>query len=163
MSEKVSIIRRADRSGLPLLAARLIVGGTFIYMGLLKALDPVAFLKNVRLYEMLPESPGIFVNAVAIVFPWLEIVCGLVLILGVYLRGAALVAAVMLSVFTPAILLRTMDLAAAGGISFFKVAFDCGCGTGVVVAWQKVLTNLGLFFLALLALLSRSRRFCPSG
>jgi hypothetical protein len=39
------------------------------------------------------------------------------------------------------------------------VAFDCGCGSGVVIIWKKLLENLGLFTLAVLLTLSRSRKF----
>lgn len=162
MSQRVSILKRAEQSGIPLLIARLVLGGTFIYMGVMKVFHPIEFLKQVRMYEMLPESTGVFLNSAAIVLPWLEIVCGLVLILGVYLRGASLLLALMLCVFTAAIFVRTLNVMDAEGISFFSVKFDCGCGSGVVVTYRKMLANLGLFVLALIALFSRSRRFCPA-
>jgi uncharacterized membrane protein YphA (DoxX/SURF4 family) len=161
MPDKEPFLRRADQSGFPLLFARLVLGGTFILMGVMKVFHPVEFLKQVRMYEMLPESTGVFLNSAAIVLPWVEIICGVVLILGVYLRGASLLIALMLCVFTAAILVRTLGVMGAEGVSFFSVEFDCGCGAGVVVTYRKMLANVGLFVLALMALLSRSRRFCP--
>ena len=70
--------------------------------------------------------------------------------------------AVMLAVFTPAILLRALAIQAAEGTPFFEIAFDCGCGAGVVVIWQKLLTNTALFLAALIGVFSLSRRFCLS-
>jgi hypothetical protein len=96
----------------------------------------------------------------AIVIPWIEIACGIWFLLGTYLRGAAAVSAALLGVFTPIILYRALSIQAAEGTAFTEIAFDCGCGAGVVVIWKKLLENTGLFFLSLLVLFSSSRRFC---
>ncbi|GAG48594.1 unnamed protein product, partial [marine sediment metagenome] len=137
MPVKESIIRRLDESGVPLLVVRLVLGGLFVYTGLVKVGDPIDFLKLIHEYDVLPESPAIFVNTVAIVLPWVEIVTGAALILGVFLRGAAATIALMFVAFTPAIFLRAMSIHAAEGTPFFDISFDCGCGTGVVVVWTK--------------------------
>ncbi len=142
---------------------RFFIGGLFIWMGWNKVLDPVGFLKQVHLYDTLPVTPGIYLNATAIVLPWLEIVCGVALILGVFLRGSALAIAVMLAFFTPAIFLRAWGIHTTEGTPFMEVAFDCGCGTGEVIIWQKLLKNTGLLLLTLLILFSRSPRWCLSG
>src|SRR2546425_10934462 len=67
--------------------ARWILGGLFIYMGLKKALDPVGFLKLVRQYDVLQHY--LLLNLTASLLPWLETVCGLLLVLGVAVRGVA--------------------------------------------------------------------------
>ena len=160
MNGKSGLLRRFDQSGVPLLLARLILAATFIYMGAMKIREPFDFLKQVHLYHMLPESPSIYLNATAIVLPWLEIVAGIALIVGFPVRGAAAIIVVMLCVFTPAIFLRALSIQAEKAISFFEVVFDCGCGSGPVVIWTKLLRNLGSLALAVLVLLSQSRRFC---
>lgn len=160
VNEQRSWIRRFDESGIPLLAVRLVLGGLFIWMGANKVGHPVDFLKEIREYHALPESPAIFLNATAIVLPWLEVVAGSALILGIFIRGAAATFALMLAVFTPAILLRALDIRAQTGTPFFDISFDCGCGAGVVVTWKKLLENSGLFLLSLYGMLSLSRRFC---
>ena len=152
-----------DAIAIPLpVLIRLLLGGYFIYSGFGKIPEPVTFLKNIHLYEALPDEPAIFLNATAIVLPWLEIVCGLALVVGLWIRGAALNLVAMLAVFTPAILLRALAIRAADGTPFMDIAFDCGCGTGAVIIWKKLLFNATLFLLAILALLSRCRRWALS-
>ncbi len=161
MTDRPSFIRRVDESGILLLVLRLFLGIYFVRTGIVKALDPVEFLKGVRMYGLLPESPAIYLNLTAVVLPWLEIVCGIALVLGTRIRGAAVQIGVMLVVFMPAISLRAMEMLQANpGLSFFDVQFDCGCGTGVEIIWIKLLKNTGLLVLALLILVARSRRFC---
>lgn len=152
--------QRLDETGLPLLAARLVVGFLFVRMGWAKLEDPVAFLKLVRQYELAPESVPWLLNGMAIVIPWLEVWLGALLLLGVAVRGVSLALLALLVVFTGAIALRGLGLAESQGLPLCDVAFDCGCGGGVVRACTKVTENLGLALLLVVALLSRSRRFC---
>lgn len=152
-----SLMRRLDETGVPLLLARLILGGVFIYMGAVKLDDPVAFLKLINQYKM--NLSPMFLNSVAVVLPWFEILCGTALLLGIFVRGAAGLIAVMLLAFTPVVLIRAFGMMAAEGIRFMDVKFDCGCGGGEVYIWKKTIENSVLFLLSLLALFSCSRRF----
>lgn len=158
-SASLPLVRRIDASGVPLLLTRLLLGGMFIYMGVSKLGHPIEFLKLIRMYHMLPETPPYFLNGTAIVLPWLEILCGALVILGFGLRGAALQMFVMLSVFTTVILWRTLAIRGQTGQPFTEIAFDCGCGGGVVIIWKKLLENVGLWGLAVYAMLSGTRRF----
>lgn len=155
-----NLLRRFDQSGFLLAIVRAVLGGTFVWMGAHKIDDPISFLKSIRLYGMMPDTPGIYLNVTAIVVPWIEVVAGTALLLGMQIRGAALAIAVMLAVFTPAVLLRSLEIIRETGQSFFQLAFDCGCGTGVEIIWRKTLMNFSLFVLAVIALCSGSRRFC---
>ena len=89
------------------LAARWGLGALFIYMGLHKALHPVDFLKLVRQYE-LTETP-LLLNLVAAGLPWFEIYCGVLLLLGVAVRGTAVVLVGMLVPFTVVVLRYAFD------------------------------------------------------
>ena len=161
ITEKPSLMRRLDESGILLLVIRLFLGFYFIHTGIVKAAEPIDFLKSVRLYGLLPETPPEFLNSTAIVLPWLEIICGIALVLGTRIRGAGLTIAMMMVVFMPAITLRAVAMMRADPtLSFFDVEFDCGCGTGVEIIWIKLCKNTGLFLLAMIVLLSRSRRYC---
>ena len=95
--------------------------------------------------------------------PWIEIIAGVALILGLGLRGTAGVLFVMLIGFTGTIALRTMHEMQVEGTPFFEVAFPCGCaGVEDEIIWQKLIKNSGLILLALLIFLSDSRRYCLS-
>jgi uncharacterized membrane protein YphA (DoxX/SURF4 family) len=160
MSDNRGLLRRVDDSGVPRLISRLVLAGTFLYTGSAKIADPVDFLKQIRMFQMLPESPPVFLNASAIVIPWLEVVVGTALLIGLHVRGAAAASLIMLCTFTPAILLRALAVRAQQGISFFDVKFACGCaGSAEVIIWTKLLANLGLVALAFVVLFSRSNRF----
>ncbi|GJM20243.1 MAG: hypothetical protein DHS20C15_01580 [Planctomycetota bacterium] len=133
-----------------LLITRLVLGGLFLWMGAQKISDPVVFLKLIREYEMLPERPPLALNSVAVMLPWLEVLCGGLLVLGVAVRGAALVVFGMLAVFSTAILLRALQIQSAEEIAFCAVAFDCGCGAGPQPVCNKLLQNAGLLLASLL-------------
>jgi len=137
--------------------ARWFLGGIFIYMGLMKALDPVAFLKLVREYEMVGSS--VLLNSIASVLPWFEVFCGVLLLTGVAVRGSALVLLGMLIPFTFIVLKRALAIASAEGILFCAVKFNCGCGTGDVLICQKLVENTGLMLLALLPLVGLGKKW----
>ena len=145
-----------------LLLARLIVGGLMVYVSIHKLQDPVAFLKLVKQYELVPIEWYAALNSVAVIVPWIELLGGAALILGIGLRGTATVFLVMLCGFTTAIVLRTLNIMNSEEISFFRVEFDCGCGTGTDIIWIKLIENTVLILLSLLVVLSRSRRYCMS-
>jgi uncharacterized membrane protein YphA (DoxX/SURF4 family) len=146
--------------------ARWLLGAVFIYMGLSKALHivanveditggPVAFLKLVRQYDMV-RNP-VLLNSIAAMLPWFEVFCGLLLLTGVAVRGAALMLLVMLVPFTLVILKHGLDLAAANAVPFCAIKFDCGCGNGEVVTCHKLAENCGLMFLSAWLLGGRGR------
>jgi uncharacterized membrane protein YphA (DoxX/SURF4 family) len=159
MSTEPGLVRQFSRSDAMIVLFRLVIGGLFIYMGIVKAMAPVTFLKLIRQYEMFPDSVWWLLNFTVATLPWIEILCGLLLILGVNLRGTALLIMVMLAVFTPMIFLRGQAIHAKDHLSFCKIYFDCGCGAGVVNFCWKMAENIALFLAALCILLSRSRRF----
>ena len=103
-------------------AARLVLGGVFVVAGALKIPDPAAAVRAVRAYRLLPES---LVAPVAFGLPVLEIAVGLALLIGVFVRTAALAAAVLLVLF----------LVGIGSAWARGLRIDCGCfGNGREVA-----------------------------
>ena len=140
------------------LLARWLLGALFLYMGLQKALDPVAFLKLLRQYNMVQSSLAL--NSIALALPWFEVFCGLLLLAGIAVRGAALLLAAMLAVFTAVVLHRALGIQAARAIPFCAVKFDCGCGGGPEFICAKLPENIGMFLLALCLLAGRGRAFC---
>lgn len=96
------------------LAARWILGLTFIYASLHKILAPADFAKIIYGYDLFP---AVLINLMAITIPFAELITGLALVLGIYPRSAALIINVMLLSFTLALAINL----ARGHV------FDCGC------------------------------------
>ncbi len=93
---------------------QIALGAIFVAAALPKILDPPSFAHMIYNYRLVP---GAAVNALGLVMPWVEILVGLALILGVWPREAAALAGVLLLVFI-------------GAIGFNLVrghAVDCGC------------------------------------
>ncbi len=144
--------------GLFAAAARWILGGLFVWMGLSKALDPVGFLKLVHAYDLV--TVPLLLNLIAGILPWFEVFCGLLLLLGVAVRGTALVAVAMLVPFTLMVLRRALALHAAGHLPFCAIKFDCGCGAGEVFICRKLAENTMLILVALGLVFLRQHRGC---
>lgn len=140
------------------LGARVIVGVLFVYLGTVKALDPVGFLKMVRQFDLLPQP--FLLNAVAGLLPWFEIFCGGLLLAGIRPRATALLAGLMLIAFTTLLTVRALAIFHAGQTSLCAIRFDCGCGTGEVLICAKLAENLATVLLAGVVTLSRDHRFC---
>ena len=74
----------------------LIVGGIFIYAGVMKIFDPVGFANDIDNYKILPWALTV---RLAFYLPWLEILCGLAVILGLLYRGGLLILTALISIF----------------------------------------------------------------
>ncbi len=107
------------------IALRVVLGGVFIVAAVSKMPDPGAELRAVRAYRLVPES---LVPTVAFGLPAVELVIGLALIAGLFLRFAALASGLLLVVF-----IGGVASAWARGLSI-----DCGCfgGGGQVAPGQ---------------------------
>lgn len=163
MASNASLIKRLDATGVPLLVARLFVGGMFGWLAYNKLLDPINFLKLVHQYGIFPNQPPLLINVTAAVLPWLEMLCAAALLLGVGLRGAAALVAGMLLFFTPMLALHAWGLLQEGkAATYCGVRFDCGCGTGEQYICPKLLENVALLLAVLIPLFSTSRRLCLS-
>ena len=96
------------------LVARLILGCIFVYASLDKLRHPDLFAEAVYNYQLLPD---VVINLVAIWLPWLELVGGGLLILGIWVRGSVLVLSGLIVVF-----LTAMGINLARGLDI-----HCGC------------------------------------
>jgi uncharacterized membrane protein YphA (DoxX/SURF4 family) len=122
--------------------ARIVLGGVLLVAGALKVADPQASVAAVRAYELLPAGA---VTIVGWALPFVEVLLGLMLLVGYAVRPAAVAAAGLLTLFVAAV-----ASAAARGLSI-----DCGCfgGGGPVPAGQtaygaEIARDLGLLALA---------------
>ncbi|PYL18670.1 MAG: DoxX family protein [Verrucomicrobia bacterium] len=125
----------------------LIVGGIFVYAGVVKVLDPVQFANDIDNYKTLPWFVSV---RLAVYLPWLEIFCGLALIFRFLYRGGLLILTALILVFIGATI-----AAKARGLDI-----TCGCFGHASKNWNFS-THLVLDLLILLAavvLFSRVRR-----
>jgi uncharacterized membrane protein YphA (DoxX/SURF4 family) len=93
---------------------RLIVGGIFLYAAYDKVIHPGQFAEILMDYEALPLGA---VNLVALWLPMLEVMVGLALIVGLWVRANALLASGLMAVFI-------VGIAQALGRG---VGLHCGC------------------------------------
>ena len=93
---------------------RLVLGGVFIYASLDKIANPAEFAKAIGNYHVLPFG---LENLLALFLPWLELLTGILLIVGIMVDGATILIISMNIVFIFAI-----SQALARGISI-----ECGC------------------------------------
>ena len=125
------------------LVFRLFLGAMFMYASLDKINAPETFSGDIRAYQIIPFG---LENSVAIILPWLELLIGIGLVIGVMVDGSALISMGLLVVFIIAIssaILRGYNI-------------ECGCGLkeGEVVGTQKLLENT-IFFLMGLFIVNR--------
>jgi uncharacterized membrane protein YphA (DoxX/SURF4 family) len=115
------------------LAVRLLIGGLFLYAGLPKVLDTMGFAASIYNYKLFP-SPIIGLTAAFI--PWVEVLAGLALILGLKIRGASLIISLLFVVF--------IVLAAISAIRGLDI--DCGCFSGVErkANWLAIIEDIAL-------------------
>ena len=129
------------------LMVRLVLGGVFLYAGFVKIADPTTFAGDIAAYRVLPYFGNYLAAAI---LPWLEALCGVLLIVGFRTRGAAAVILVVTSVFMAALastIVRGLDI-------------DCGCfrhGGEKTSAWTA-LGRDALLFAAALMVLRKGRR-----
>ena len=129
-------------------AARLLLGGLFLWASATKVPDMGAFAESVANYRIVPAA---LVSATAAMVVGVEIAASVALLANLWARAAALVLAGLLAVFTVGLasaLARGIDLA-------------CGCfGGSAPATWWTVLRDLVLLALALAV--AASSRPAPS-
>jgi putative oxidoreductase len=119
---------------------RMILGTTFIWASFDKISHPKEFIKVVENYKLLPFA---LVVIFAVSLPWMELICGLLLIAGAYTRSSTTVLTFMLSIFMVAI-----------SINLYRGAeLSCGCfnvqTVGEKLGWLTFLRNMLLIGMGL--------------
>ena len=93
---------------------QIALGAIFVVAALPKIADPPSFAHMIYNYRLVPGS---LINISALIMPWVEVLAGLALILGVWKSAARNVIGVMLAIFIIAISINLVR----------DNAIDCGC------------------------------------
>lgn len=118
------------------MAFRWILGITFIYASYYKIMTPEDFAKIVYGYNLFPE---VLINLIAIILPFIELISGLSLLLGIYPRSAALIINGLLSAF---IIILTINLVRG-------YEFDCGCFSAETTMSPKMMVTRDVIYLVM--------------
>ena len=103
---------------------RLIIGGVFIYAGMTKMREPLAFADNIATFQILPKE---LINLFALGLPPFEIITGSMLVIGWQKRAAAFSIMILTGFF-----ILALGQALARGLNV-----DCGCfGSGKPSVWK---------------------------
>lgn len=97
------------------LAARYVLGGLLLWAAVSKLANPTAFLGSLYAYDL--PLPAGFLKVVAVVLPWLELLCGLMLLANAWPQTTLLFVAGLFGVFVVA----TAQAAGRG------LEIACGC------------------------------------
>lgn len=126
---------------------RLALGGVFIWASIDKILHPLDFAWKISNYRVLAP---VLVNILAVVLPWIEILCGMALVVGIFTDGAVVIICLLLIIF----------MAAMGQAVFRGIDIGCGCfkvtTEAAKVGWERIGEDF-LMFLAAINILSFRR------
>lgn len=121
---------------------RIYVALVFILSGLDKINDLETFAISISNYKLIPIT---FINILAITIPWIELISGAFLLLGIFIKENSIIIFGLLTIFTSAIIVAVMR----------GLDIDCGCmGTsdGQRVGIFKIIENTLLIFATLLSI-----------
>lgn len=119
------------------IAARIILGGLFMYASFDKIAHPEAFADIIDNYHILPIQ---LVNPLAIFLPWLEFITGLLLVIGKWVKGSLLIYSTLLVIFIIGLsqaLIRGLDI-------------SCGCfsvqSSSTSDIWVRIILDIIMLF-----------------
>jgi hypothetical protein len=113
------------------LAFRLYIGAIFIYASMYKINYTAEFAETIASYQL---APYWMINFLAIVMPWLELISGVLLVVGIKSKTATAAIAGMLAIFSAVIFLSLVR----------DIPIGCGCfsSIGEPMSWTTVLRDL---------------------
>lgn len=132
-------------SGVFLLVLRLALGGMFIWAAWVKLSDPQAFADAIKGFKLLNSPEGDhLVTLATFAVPWVEILAGAVLVLGLWTRAAALVLLVNLLAF----------IAAIASVLQRGISTKCGCFGEFSPFCPETITSCNIIQNAVLAVIA---------
>jgi putative oxidoreductase len=116
---------------------RLLLGVSFIVASMSKIPYPAEFSENVVGFQMVPFWG---VNLWALVMPWIELITGLFLILGIRTRAASSIIGGLLVLFIVGLTINLMK----------GTPINCGCfeSVGEPITWELVIRDMAMLIMA---------------
>ena len=114
-----------------IVTTRIILGAVFLWASFGKILEPGDFARSISNYHIVPFG---IENIVALILPWLELLIGMGLILGIMVDGSVQISAILLIMF-----ILMIGQAMLRGFNI-----ECGCGLkeGEMIGLNKILENI---------------------
>jgi len=130
-----------------IVTTRIILGAVFLWASFGKILEPGDFARSISNYHIVPFG---IENIVALILPWLELLIGLGLILGIMVDGSVQISAILLIMF-----ILMIGQAMLRGFNI-----ECGCGLkeGEMIGLNKILENI-VFLGGAYIVMQRKKRF----
>ncbi|MFP5211989.1 MAG: MauE/DoxX family redox-associated membrane protein [Acidobacteriota bacterium] len=100
------------------LAFRLYLGCLFIYASMYKINYAAEFAESIAAYQLVPYWG---VNVMTLVMPWLELICGILLVAGIKSKSAVTVIGGLLALFSITVLVTLLR----------DIPIGCGCFSSV--------------------------------
>lgn len=113
------------------LILRLYIGGIFIYASMYKINYGAEFAQTIASYEL---APYWIVNFLAITMPWLELICGIMLVVGFRAKSSTVVIAFLLLLFTAGVLINLLR----------DSPISCGCFSSAEdpISWMTLIRDV---------------------
>jgi putative oxidoreductase len=113
------------------LVLRVYIGGLFVYASMYKISYSAEFAETIASYQLVPYWA---VNVSAVFLPWLELVCGVLLVVGFRAKSAAVIIGGLLVMFTAAVVINLLR----------DSPIPCGCFSTVEdpISWWTVLRDV---------------------
>ena len=130
-----------------IVTTRIILGAVFLWASFGKILEPGDFARSISNYHIVPFG---IENIVALILPWLELLIGMGLILGIMVDGSVQISAILL----------TMFILMIGQAMLRGFNIECGCGLkeGEMIGLNKILENI-VFLGGAYIVMQRKKRF----
>jgi len=130
-----------------IVTTRIILGAVFLWASFGKILEPGDFARSISNYHIVPFG---IENIVALILPWLELLIGMGLILGIMVDGSVQISAILLIMF-----ILMIGQAILRGFNI-----ECGCGLkeGEMIGLNKILENI-VFLGGAYIVMQRKKRF----
>ena len=130
-----------------ILLIRLVLGGTFIYAAIPKILDPAGFAIEVENYQIIN---GFLSHYSALLLPWIELYCGILIIINKMARYALIILISLIGIFIIALLSAV----------FRGLDISCGCfASDTRVSWLRIYEDVVFLCIAFYLFLQDNLKF----